>query len=401
MESNPGTSPGAAEKKPSIVVKGIVLIAIAAAFAMVHGPYVKASFAKINDEDRLFFQHNATKIHSVWDCFKGGSTCPGFYRPLTTNLYFFIGRELFANRIQIYHLVNIAFFIANAYLLYLICVALLPGPWAALPPIFFVSRFGLADVATCACEFQALLSVFFTLLALRLFMTGRERRDPLLAASSAAAFGLALFCKETAAVFPALVLLFAWLLDEKPSWRQYIFPLGASAFLLIVYLFCLQALAGYQETGLHVNASFSNVLGNYSAYLLAFLNALTYKVRNPSMASNAAMNASLRWMWAAHVSLVGRAAFVILVGVSLVFAAIHRRLKGGYAAPARVFVFGILFFVIAMIPYVILNGRPFMRYGYLGDAGLAISSGVVLHEIAGMILRKVRKAPAPASASAS
>lgn len=357
----------------------VVCVLIAAAFAIAHGAHVKAGFRKYQWEDRLFIQHNDGAIHSFGDCFTRSSVWPGLYRPLTTNLYYFVGRKLFSNRIEVHHLISIDFYLANGFLLYLIGLSLIPLPWAAIAPIIFVSRLSHAEVVANSCEFQSLLSVFFTLLALKLFIASGKRQERLFQTLSMMAFTLALLSKETAVVFPALLIAFGWLLDVRFSWRRYLAPTLAAGLCIVLFVLLWQQVAGYQDTGLHFDASFSNIAGNYSAYLLSFFNLLTYKSQSIIMAPAVSRLATTPAM---------HAAFIVLLAACVIFFMVHKKLRGDYATSARMFVFGILFFVIVSAPYVILTGRQFMRYGYLGHAGLALSSAALLGAIARLILRR-------------
>ena len=79
--------------------------------------------------------------------------------------------------------------------------------------------------------------------------------------------------------------------------------------------------------------------------------------------------------------------FGLLVAVIVVFFVLYPRLRNRYSPSGRVLILGFLFFLLGVAPYVILESRLFMRYGYFGHAGLAISGGVVLREITAALLR--------------
>ena len=48
--------------------------------------------------------------------------------------------------------------------------------------------------------------------------------------------------------------------------------------------------------------------------------------------------------------------------------------------PDAVFAFGLVFFAIAITPYAALENRNYIRYGYLGHAGVALCAGVAVME---------------------
>ncbi|MGD1048899.1 MAG: hypothetical protein ABR899_09155 [Candidatus Krumholzibacteriaceae bacterium] len=357
------------------------LLVIATAFVVVHGPRVGANFHETQWEDAQFLRHYETAIQSLPDCFTRMSVFQGLYRPLTTNLYYFAGEKLFGGRIEVYHAISVVVYLANGFLLYLICLNLLPGLWAYGPPIIFVSRFSNVEILRNSVEFQSLLSTFFVLLALKLFIESRARGRWLFGLLSMAAFGLALFSRETAAVFPALLVVYGWLLDRQFSVWRYLVAILAACLLIGLFALAFLSVVNHTKAPLTYDVSFSNIVRNYSAYLLAFMNILTYRLQSVLMVPAIYDLSSALWM---------RTALTVLFGACAVFFVIQRRLRGRYADSARVFAFGLLLFAIVTAPYVVLHERLFMRYGYFGCAGLAISSGILLQEIATSIMVLVR-----------
>ena len=358
------------------------LLVIAAAFAVVHGSRVRDNYSTYQWEDKLFIRHNEATIHSLKDCFTKRPVWNGLYRPLTTNLYYFIGRKLFASRIEVYHLINLSLYLANALLLYLICLNFLPHAWALLPPAIFVSRISHVEVISNACEFQTLCSVFFTLLAFKLFMMARTRQRIWPEVFSLGVFILALLSKETAIVFPLLLFAFGWLFDTPRAWLHYIAPLLAVALWTVLFVLIFRAVTGYKPTGFAYDVSFSNVAGSYSAYFLVFFNLFTYGLQNivmvPAVAELAAADST-------------KLIFTVLPAAAGIFFVLHRRMPAGYGFSARVTAFGFIWFVIVIAPYVVLQSRLYMRYSYFGHAGLAICTAVLLRELKLLLFPKSSK----------
>jgi hypothetical protein len=85
-------------------------------------------------EDGRHFHHNRQQVHSIADCFLVPSAWEGgaesTYRPLSANLYYLAGRSLFGNDVEVYHAIDAAAYLANGILLFLLCLELLPGPFA-------------------------------------------------------------------------------------------------------------------------------------------------------------------------------------------------------------------------------------------------------------------------------
>jgi len=360
----------------------VAALAIVLAFTLVHGSRVRDNLAVAHWEDMDFIRHNASNVHSLSDCFTERPLWPGLYRPLTTNLYYYAGRVLFGNRIEVHHGINIALYLMNAFLLYLICLRLLPGWWALVPPVLFASRFAHVEVVLNTCEVQTLLSVFFTLLALRLFMSARTGARSCYYVLSLIAFALALLSKETAIVFPATLLAYGMLYDEKRAWRRYIAAGSMAIVWAVLYITVFRAVTDREPTGFTYRSGAGHLLTNYAAYLLTFVNLLTHRLGNLAMVqhvSRAAGTAAARILFAACV--IGCAAYYIFR------AGAGRRHRARYDALA----FGFAFFLFGLSPYVILDSRLFMRYGYAGHAGVAISAGALLYYVVTAIGKRSRK----------
>jgi hypothetical protein len=155
--------------------------------------------------------------------------------------------------------------------------------------------------------------------------------------------------------------------------RRILVTILSAGLLIGLFAAAFASVVNHTRPPLTYDVSFSNIVRNYSAYLLAFLNMLTHRLQSVLMVPAIYGLSSALWM---------RTALIALFGACAIFFVIQRRLKGRYTDSARVFAFGLLFFAIVTAPYVVLHERLFMRYGYFGCAGLAISSGVLLQEIA-------------------
>lgn len=359
----------------------LALIVIIVAFTLVHGKRVRTNYSTYQWEDTVFIRHNAATIHSLGDCFTKRPVWPGLYRPLTTNLYYFIGRKAFSNDIGRHHIVNVALTIANAFLLYLVCRNLLPGRWSLVPPAIFASRFSHVEVILNTCEFQTLLSVFFTLLALDLFIVARMRERRLFEHLALVAFILALFSKETALVLPGVLVAFGWLFDEPRAWRHYIAPALAAGIWAALFVVIFRGVSHHEPTGFTYNISPVHVLEGGAAYFLTFFNSLTYRLESIIMVPHVAK--------AAATDLV-KMSFGGLLSAIVAFFVLSRRLRGRYTISSRVLMLGFLFFMIASAPYIILESRLFMRYGYFGHAGLAVAAGAIVRQVTAPIWARMR-----------
>jgi hypothetical protein len=250
--------------------------------------------------------------------------------------------------------------------------------WAFVAAGVYVSRFSHVEVVLNTCEIQSLLAVFFTFVALYLFILARRRRQVWLEWTSLAAFVLALFSKETTLVFPALLLIYGWLFDRRRAWRHYLAPVLAACAWAILFALVFRGVTGHQPTGFSYDFSLSHLTEGYTAYFLTFFNSLSFKLESIVMVPA---------ITAAAKTGLAKVGFGLLVTVVALFFCLYPRLRDRCSQPAPVLIFGLLVFLVGVAPYVILESRLFMRYGYFGHAGLAISSGVVVREIAAALSR--------------
>jgi hypothetical protein len=154
----------------------------------------------------------------------------------------------------------------------------------------------------------------------------------------------------------------------------------------VLYLSLFRAVSDYEPTGFTYRFDLAQILTGYAAYALSFINLLTYRLENLAMVPNVADLAA---------TTAARAALAVSVIACAACYSVRERCPGLLARRARAVVFGFAFFLIAVSPYVILQSRLFMRYGYAGHAGLAICLGAVTYcvadGIAGRLMKKPRK----------
>ena len=369
---------------------------VVAAFAIVQGPRVIHNLPKWHWEDGRHFHHNRQQVHSIADCFLVPSAWEGgaesTYRPLSANLYYLAGRSLFGNDVEVYHAIDAAAYLANGILLFLLCLELLPGPVALIPPVVFVTRLAHRQDFEYTSNFDTLSYAGLCLLALLLFMRARrqERRFP--EALAAFAFGLALLCKEAAVVWPALVTAYGWLFDRSAAWRKYVPGWVLAALWVVCYREMVHLLYPIGTPGFTLDFAPTHVLARYGSYLLGIFNALVPTV-DPEKAGWA-IPPHLR-AFAASTPLVVAMAGLAAVDVVLLVAARWRPQLVG--AAARVVAFGLTWFFAGTAPFVVLADRLFIRYTYFGHAGLSVAIGG-LASVAAHWLRGRRPAAADAPA---
>jgi hypothetical protein len=347
---------------PRPLLYALVAVICAAGLAAAHGSRIRSNWHERQWEDGLFFQDDADQIHSLWDCFAKTGVWPGRYLPLTTNLYYHVGSRAWANRIEAYHFINLLMIVLNAVLLYRLANNFLGAWWAMIPALLFASRLAIVEMVLHTCEFQGLLYASFTILAVDLFIRSRKTNSATdstrLLVLSASAFGLALLSKEAAIVLPALLIVYGRLFDDRFSSRPYlVHPLVGIVWAL---LFVMVLPAHGQSIGGIYDLSAFNLLRNYAAYGLIFSNWILTPLQDFIMPIFVAGFVSTL-----PVRLV-LGALIVAEGAVLLF---PKFLKN---QDLRLVAFGFAWFLIATLPFAVFADRLFMRYGYLGHAGLAL-----------------------------
>jgi hypothetical protein len=378
--------------RPSRLLRdlGVAALVVLAAMAVAQGPAALESFHRRHWEDRRFFVHNRTNVSTVGECFTRPETWPGLYRPLTTNCYYLLGRRLWDNRIETYHAVNLAFFFANGVLLAWLCLEWMPAPWAWLAGALLVSRLAHRQVVAHSVEFQSIASVFFSLLALKLFLAGRRSERRALEALALPVGILAFLSKETAVVWPAIAALHGRLYDRPSAARRYVPPLLASAAWLALLALVIKPAVTPEPTGFAYDLS--GAVDRYAAYLLAFLNPFSFgvpvEVDMPPLVVRLASTA------------VARGAFCALVAAEALALWQWRRRPPREDA-WRVAALGFGWFLVAAAPYVVLQDRLFARYSYFPHAGLAVGLAGLVAAFARRLASVVRPVVAARPATSS
>jgi hypothetical protein len=129
------------------------------------------------------------------------------------------------------------------------------------------------------------------------------------------------------------------------------------------------------------------LLERYAAYLLSFVNRLVPKV-DPEHAG---------WAVPPHIATMAEGAPILLLMGSLVIlagalSAWSRVRPASVSRPARVVAFGLVWFLAGTAPYAVLGERLFMRYSYVGHAGLAVALGGLTAAAGGPAWASIRNA---------
>ena len=327
---------------------------------MVHGERFTRRLSQPHWEDFRFFRHTRAHVQTLGECLTSPPAWPGLYRPLSTSCYYYAGRRLFNNRIEAYHVVNAAVFLANAILLFVIAGAVLPGRWPLLVTALFATRRAHDPLLITTSEAQALLSAFFALAALACALRsddgGRWRRwaaPPLLLA--------ALLCKETVIVALAIVMAYRRLFAPRAR-----MPIPAGLLAAAAAWGALFAAARHRDGGVPTGFTYdvsAAVAPRLAAYLLSFANPLDTGPAQVEMPEPVLA-------WAFSPLAIGIT--VALLAATVV--ALWRAPRLPAAPPLRAAAFGFAWFVAGALPFLFFADRLFMRYGYFAHAGLSIAA---------------------------
>lgn len=207
-----------AERGRQVVRFAVALMVLAAAIALAHGGSISRNFGEPQWEDEHFFGHEQTHIHGVTDAFQHGSYWKGLYRPLSTNLYYHAGKELFDHDRRVYHALSAVLFLVNALLAFWVLRSLAPYWFSLAVAVLFATRFASAEVPLYTSQMQSLLPVFFALLALKAYVVGLKRQvHPGFMALAAVLTFAALLSKESMVTLAPLCVLLALVFR---SWWQ-------------------------------------------------------------------------------------------------------------------------------------------------------------------------------------
>jgi hypothetical protein len=356
---------------PRPLIYALVAVLCTVGLAAAHRSRIAENWHAIQGEDTLFFQYNDANIHSLSDCFVKRGVWAGLYRPLSTNLYYYLGSRLLDNRIESYHVINLVFVILNAVLLFRLAESLL-GTWCAMiPAVLFASRIAMVEVVLNTCEFQGLSYTFFTIISIDLFVRSYRSDSSWPLTLSAFAFVLALLSKESAIVLPAILIVYGWLFEDSIFTLRYFVHALIALLWVILFVAVLRPLFGNQATGFGYDFSVSNILRNYDAHFLDFSNLLLTPLESYVMPDSVAVLAGKLYV---------RLLFCVLTLSEIAILLFPRFLR---PQGLRVVVFGFAWFLIATLPFTIFADRLFMRYSYLGHAGLALCVGGLVESMVG------------------
>ena len=287
------------------------------------------------------------------------------YRPVLSITYF-LDHWLWGSKAFGYHLQNVLIHLINTVLVYFMFFAILKDPLNAFVGAMIFSLHPLRSEAVASVGYRAdSLAAMFLLLAFLSYVKAKRVFAHLF-------FFLALFSKESAVVFPGLVMAYDWLVQNKKVtqvlkdlFSKYIGFILILSFYLFVYIkiFPNSSLGGVAKplaAGGSVQAL--TILYIFSHYLTVFLFPFLVKSLPPLYTPVLGPLFGLR---------TGLAVLIVIGFIWILFKARHQKNV----------LFFLFWFLLCFIPVsniiVIVNPMAY-RFMYLPSVGLAGAAGILL-----------------------
>lgn len=160
-----------------------------------------------------------------------------FYRPLSTQLFFFIFYRLFGLWALPYYVFIMLLFVSSLILFYITLIRFKFSKQTALLAVFIfaISHTHFTRLNFLSAGQEVMMSCFF----LAGILSNQAKKQNLkIYLTTALFFILALLCKENAIVFPAVIMLLDWLHDAK-IYKQKIAILGSITIAYLLMRFTL------------------------------------------------------------------------------------------------------------------------------------------------------------------
>lgn len=274
-----------------------------------------------------------------------------FFRPLTTQVWYFLNQSLFGLNPLPFHIEVLALHIANAYLVFIAVkmlwakkqIALISSILYALSATHFISLYYISTFQELGKTFFMLASVIFFAKNFRL--------------ASVLTFIGALLSKESAMILPLFLICFELLRRVEEPWKKVLTETLKKSYvfwvILIVYLGF--RLIGFQEIvqngGYSTNFGFSNILQNLKWYII-------WPFGLPEILStypNLRVSSMMQFIGDFSLGLPILASFLVFI-ISAVWGFWLERIS------KKIIFLGVLIFLVPLLPVLVLNQHKYPQY---------------------------------------
>lgn len=296
-----------------------------------------------------------------------------FYRP-GTKIYFYLMHNFFWLNQVVYHLVSLVLHFMVASSLYLLARKILKNNLlAVLSASLFVILSGFSEATLWISSTGHLFAAFFGITGLLSFIYWNETRNKIYYLISVVGFIFALTFHEMAIVFPLFVA--AYFVYDKFSLKPLVKRLMGIDFLALFIPVIVYLIMRFLSSSHWLSGDY-----NYDFIMLPFNfvgNAISYALVSLVGMMALPIAESLR-AFAKNNLIISAAALPVAIGIGyLVYKFIYKKLD---VLDRKVIVFGLLFFLIPLIPYLGL-GNITSRYSYIASFGLILILAVIIKKI--------------------
>lgn len=332
-----------------------IAVALIAAGLLAFAPNLNAFFLS-DDFVLLSWTHNPSPsaVPAFFDPNTGW-----FYRPLV-KLVYWAGQIVFGFHAAPFHMLSLALHGVNAYLVYRLLNQ--AGTWASWlggvsAALVFLLDPHNAETVSWISAVGDLIGLFCVLANLLLFRRYMERGSYLALAGALVLFVVGLLARETVALLPGLLLLYALTQSEEVRSRRLWPVLAAHAAILLAYLLLLSASRPSGQTPLARGGLQFHPL-NLDSILLGVLDYVHGLVPGGSIPAGASLDTLKALVWIEWGAILALAFFLW-----------RRKLKMA--------LFGLAWLIFTPLAYVFFS-PPTDRYFYMPTVGYAILVGSLL-----------------------
>jgi hypothetical protein len=328
-------------------------------------------------QDDFFFLHRAVTI-GLDDPIAALRPAGPFLRPLSTTLYFAGMLKLFGLRPEAYHVVSLAIFCATTLLVFRLGNIIFRDRAAGFATaLFYLGRGVHFETVSWVSGIQDLLMIFFMLASLVLYLgAGRdqgpgfdgpepERGGPGRLVLSLVLYIGALLSKETAVVFPFILLAAEILVLRSKSYRRSLMAalpfFAMSAAFVLVRFMLVPSMPGQGKYATGLGLFW---LPNLARYFFASI--------NPFLIPSASFPSNFLRLLLCLAALVG------VIAVALSISGRGRRAGTEVGEKRRLAGFGMVFFALGIMPALQFVDRFEPYYASLAAVGTSITLAAIL-----------------------
>lgn len=295
-----------------------------------------------------------------------------FYRPGTKSFFYLMYQLFWLNQV-VYHAVSLALHAISVILFFLLARRVFKNNLASAGAAFlFLILSGYTEAIFWISSIGFLFTSVFTLSAILLFIIWHKKKNPIYYALTILALSAGLLFQEMAMIAPLLIILYDISFGSISSLKKVIknvFYLGL--FVPDIFYLAIRYLSGSHWQGGDYSYNLLklpfNIVGNLMGYLMI---QITGPISLPAYEK-------LREVMRENIPLAVIFSVVIIALIVFIYRLVAARIEKD---DRKILIFGIGFFVIALIPFLGL-GNITSRYTYLASMGLVIIFVYVLQKI--------------------